>query len=143
MKLIVDIRCKFPPTEDPVRLRYMAFPVVEKRTACYKDELRRNPKNAVAYYCLSQLYFYHKRYKEVLPYLRKCLKLSFCPEDIIPWLSVTYYRLGMLRQEIKLYQSCLKSNPKDKWAKRRLKFALKDVNKENLGNKTWKDLVKT
>jgi len=130
MKFIADIQCEAPPTTVPLNIRRMPLPVMEKRAECYKKELRRNPKNEAACWCLAQLYLWHHLFKDALPYLRKCRQLSFCPEDIIPWLAATYYELGMLKHEIELYESCLKSNPKDKWAQRRLKLAREDVHNE-------------
>ena len=134
MKRIAEIRCnrspvKIPPLTNLLRLRYMTSSVIEKLAKCYKDELRRTPKNEAAHYCLAQLYFYHRRYQEALPHLRQCEQLSFYgdEDEVIAWLAVTYYRLGMLKEEIELYQSYLKVNPKNQWATRRLKSALKDL----------------
>jgi TPR repeat protein len=127
MKLIADIQCGLPPTSKPLRSKRMTVSLMKKYAQCYQEELRRNPENEAACWCLSQLYCHHKRFKEALPYLQKCHQLSFCPEDIIPWLSSVYYELGMFKEEVEIYRSCLQSNPKDKWAKRRLKFALKDL----------------
>jgi len=128
MRLIADIRCQRPPTPNPLCLRYMALSDIEKLAACYKDELRRNPDNEAAHFCLAQLYFYHKRYREALPHLRKCVQLSFYFEEdvVIRWLAPTYYNLGMLKDEIELYQSYLKQYPKNQWAARFLKLALED-----------------
>ena len=127
MRLIADIQCGLPPTTKPLHSKRMAKYLVEKCAKCYEDELCRNPKNEAACWCLSQLYIHHKRYREALPNLLLCRQLSFCPEDIIPWLSGVYYELGMIKEEVELYQSCLKLNPRGQWAKRRLKVALKDL----------------
>jgi len=87
MKLIVDIRCNFSPTTDPVRIRLMPISIIKKRVEIYLDELKRNPNNEAVYYCLGQLYYYHHLYNEALPFLRKCKQLSFCLEDVVQWIK--------------------------------------------------------
>jgi len=113
MRLIADIQCKSPPTTKPLSFRRLPLPLMGKYAKCYKKELHRNPKNEGACYCLAQLYYGHKLYKESIPYLRKCRQLSFCPEDHNRWLSTAYYKLKNIRGEMGVYRRILRQQPDD------------------------------
>jgi len=70
-------------------------------------------------------------YKEALPYLRTCQRLSFCPEGITPWLSKTYCHLDDIRGEMGVYRFELRKQPNDAQALNNLAACYIDLGKKH------------